>query len=125
MDNVSVITYSNSGVKMKCKVFIGLLILFVSCVAFGDKYTNNVSIGQIEVLANGDFRVWSLENISDSGCYESGRLFKVYVGGNGLSSDGAKNLLSITMLAYSLGHTIDVFHDETQNCLVSQIRISK
>ncbi|WP_157234655.1 hypothetical protein WKI13_00715 [Teredinibacter turnerae] len=110
---------------MKCKVVIGVLILFISSLAIADKYTNNVSISQIEVLANGSFRIWSLENISDSGCYESGRLFKVYVGGNGLSSDGAKNLLSIAMLAYSLGHTVDIYHDEAQNCLVSQIRISK
>ena len=113
------------------KVAIAVFASLVSSSVHADKYTTGVTIGSIETLSNGKFVITSKNDISTSGCYVSGRVFKAYITSNSTESEtdltetGAKNLLSVALSAFAMGNTIDIYHGETPNCLVTRLKISK
>ena len=103
--------------------FMWLFVVAFSSPAVADKFTHNVTIGNVEIVGNGNFFIRSLNNISDSGCYENGRLFKVYLGSASPNEEGMKQILSTALTAFTAGKLVDIYHNETQNCLVTRIRI--
>lgn len=99
------------------------LCITCSPVSLAEIYTEAVNIGEIEVLGNGSFMLRSTHNLA-SGCYEGGRLFKVYVGSNP-NEAAVKNMLSVALMAYSLGKPVDIYHNEDTNCFVKKLRIRR
>jgi len=113
------------------KVVVAVFSLLVSFSVYADKYTTGVTIGSIETLSNGKFLITSKNDILTSGYYVNGRVFKVYITNNSTESEtdltesSAKNFLSVALSAFAMGNTIDIYHGETGNCLVTRLKISK
>jgi len=79
-----------------------------------------VYIDSIETFGNGDFWITAKDKITTSGCYVSGRQFKVRITSE-VTEQAVKNLLNTALAAQMLGRPVDIYHTETQNCIVSKL----
>lgn len=104
---------------------IGFIGLNLVSGAFASTWTPPITVKSIESLADGSFILRANETNSGPNCAESGTLFKVYVSAaSGLTEAGVKSALSIALTAMSTAKELEVWHDNTANCLVSSIRIN-
>ena len=108
----------------KINIFLLLFTVVLSNNSYAGKYTEVSEIDRIEVLGNGNFTITADSNNSSSGCYENGKLFKVYQSGE-LTEPAISRMLSVAMLAYTTNKKVRIYHGETLNCFVSKLRIEK
>jgi len=115
------------------KILFTVLLTCVYSVAYADKYTVGVVIESVETLPDGGFIIIADRKIDSAGCYAplGKTTFKVYITNNSTESavdlkpDGAKALLSVTLAALATDRTVDIYHGETLNCLVTRVKIIK
>ncbi len=85
----------------------------------------DVAIEYVRVKDNGTFEVRATQAI-DPLCAQGGLIFTVAPHKLGVSSDGAKALLSVALTAYSLENPIDVVFDTSSaECFASEILIAR
>jgi hypothetical protein len=105
---------------IKCSVIAAFILspFFVQA----DKYTTNVYIDSVEAFGNGNVWIFARDRSDTSGCYENGKQFKAYITAT-VTEQAVKNILSVALAAQASGRPVDIYHSETQNCMVSKLRV--
>jgi hypothetical protein len=100
-----------------------------ACIALATSSASwATSVGFSATLTNisaiGDGRTVLQFGTTTSSCSGTPQGFYVTVGQNGVSADGAKQILATALLAFSLGKTLTIyFDDSTSYCYVGQATI--
>lgn len=104
------------------KYIVVAVFMFLPFVTQADKYTTNVYIDSVEAFGNGNVWIFARDSSNNSGCYENGKLFKAYITAT-VTEQAVKNILSVALAAQVSGRPVDIYHSETQNCMVSKLRV--
>jgi len=89
------------------KKVCGLIVAIMFSAVVGPAYAvntwiNGTTITGVQVLEDGGIILYLPPN-SDPGCSEGGKLFYVALDQNNMSAEGLKNILALSLVAYTTG----------------------
>jgi hypothetical protein len=85
-----------------------------------NSWKNNLTITGLYNVPNGGFLLFFAPG-TDPVCGPSGDHFYVLPGENQVTADGAKSALAITLTAFTLGKTVNIYYDNTNSDCPVQI----
>ncbi|NQZ09966.1 MAG: hypothetical protein HRT35_22675 [Algicola sp.] len=109
------------------KIFNALLatcVLACSSTAMAENvWKTQTNIEGVQALHDGSYILY-LPLGTDSTCNEGGKLFRVAENQNQVTQEGARNLLTVALVAYTSKKKVSVLYDNgSASCYVQQIHL--
>jgi hypothetical protein len=108
---------------MKKIIFLALFYSLSTNIFAANTWKNATYIEGVQALNDNRFILY-LPAGSDPICKEAGKLFYVAPTQNGVTVDGAKNILSLALVAFTTGKKVSIrYNNGTSSCYVQQIHL--